>query len=161
MFFYSEFNAFAISVTVVGHSLGAEHLPFTMASTSACIFAGVLSTMTCPVLESLAPGQAFADFVDSQLSGFVTHVNNQEDDPERAWHSVLLIPSPVWRDNLHIFGAWDTCPGTFSFFLHLRVARSIGLCLRNLFQVRIILSTYASALSVMWRMSSLTSSRDT
>jgi len=66
------------SVTVVGHSLGA----------ALALLDGVFFSLQLPnngTVEVTSYGmpsagnQAFADFVDSQLSGCVTHMNNQED----------------------------------------------------------------------------------
>ena len=66
------------SVTVVGHSLGAA-----LALLDGVFFSLQLpSNVTVKVTGYGMPrvgNQAFADFVDSQLSGRVTHVNNQED----------------------------------------------------------------------------------
>jgi hypothetical protein len=93
------------SVTVVGHSLG-----------------GALA---------LLDGIYFRlNFVDSKLRGLVTHVNNRED-----W--IPIVPGmlgvgfhhPSGEIHIQDSGAWIACPGAFPFFLHLRVARSIRLCL--------------------------------
>jgi hypothetical protein len=57
--------------------------------------------------------QAFANFVDSQLSGRVTHVNNQEDP-------VPVVPGELLgfhhlSGEIHVLdsGAWDAFPGVF------------------------------------------------
>ena len=68
--------------------------------------------------------------VDSKLRGLVTHVNNRED-----W--IPIVPGmlgvgfhhPSGEIHIQDSGAWIACPGAFPFFLHLRVARSIRLCL--------------------------------
>ncbi|KAN0121614.1 Alpha/Beta hydrolase fold [Russula decolorans] len=86
------------SVTVVGHSLGGA-----LALLDGVFFSLQLpKDVTVNVISYGMPrvgNQAFANFVDRQLSGrrAVTHVNNRED------------PIPI----IHILdsGAWDACPG--------------------------------------------------
>ena len=64
--------------------------------------------------------QAFADFVDSQLSGSVTHVNNQEDSVPVVPGEFLGLHYPSREIHILDSGAWDDCP---RFFVLL------GLCL--------------------------------
>jgi predicted lipase len=100
-------------VTVVGHSLGGAlalldgvflglHLP---------------QNVTMKVITYGMPrvgNQAFADFVDSQLSGRVTHVNNQEDPVPVVPGRFLGFHHPSGEIHILDSGAWNACPGAFS-----------------------------------------------
>ena len=57
--------------------------------------------------------QAFANFVDSQLSGRVTHVNNQEDPVPVVPGELLGFHHPSGEIHIQDSGAWDACPGAF------------------------------------------------
>jgi len=57
--------------------------------------------------------QAFADFVDSQLGGRVTHVNNQEDPVPIVPGRILGFHHPSGEIHIQDSGAWDACPGGF------------------------------------------------
>jgi predicted lipase len=98
------------SVTVVGHSLGGA-----LALLDGVFFSLQLQeNVTVKVISYGMPrvgNQAFANFVDSQLSGRVTHVNNREDP-------IPIVPFRFLRyhhssGEIHILdsGAWDACPG--------------------------------------------------
>lgn len=103
------------SVTVVGHSLGGAlalldgvflsmHLP---------------SNVTVKVVTFGMPrvgNQAFANFVDSRLSGLVTHVNNKKDPIPTVPGRGLGFHHPSGEVHIQDSGAWDECPGAFSFF---------------------------------------------
>ena len=116
------------SVTVVGHSLGG----------AIALLDGVYLSLSLPQSVSVrvvtygmprVGNKAFADFVDSTLSGLVTHVNNREDPIPTVPGIGLGFHHPSGEIHIQDSGTWDVCPGVFSFFLRLRVARSIGLCL--------------------------------
>ena len=110
----------ASSVTVVGHSLGAA-----LALLDGVYFRIHLSTSVhVRVVGYGMPrvgNQAFANWVDSNLSGQVTHVNNEEDP-------IPIVPGR-FLDFVHVSGevhitdsgTWENCPGGFSFFLSRRV----------------------------------------
>ena len=99
-------------VTVVGHSLGAAlalldgvflglHLP---------------QNVTTKVIAYGMPrvgNQAFADFVDGQLSGRVTHVNNQQDPVPVVPGGFLGFHHPSGEVHILNSGAWNACPGAF------------------------------------------------
>jgi len=100
------------SVTVVGHSLGAA-----LALLDGVFFSLQLpKNVTVKVTSYGMPrvgNQAFANVVDRQLSGRVTHVNNQE-------YPVPVVPGEFLgfhhpSGDIHILdsGAWDACPGAF------------------------------------------------
>ena len=57
--------------------------------------------------------QAFADFVDGQLSGLVTHVNNQEDPVPTLPGRFLGFHHVSGEIHIQDSGAWDNCPGAF------------------------------------------------
>jgi hypothetical protein len=104
------------SVTVVGHSLGA----------ALALLDGVFFSLQLPegvTVEVISYGmprvgnQAFADFVDSQLSGRVTHVNNREDPISIVPGMFLGFHHPSGEIHILDSGAWDACPGTYSVFL--------------------------------------------
>ena len=66
------------NVTVVGHSLGAAIALLD----GAFLSLQLQKNLTVNVITFALPrvgNQAFANFIDTQLSGRVTHVNNKED----------------------------------------------------------------------------------
>ena len=101
------------SVTVVGHSLGAA-----LALLDGIFFSLQLPEgVTVKVISYGMPrvgNQAFADFVDSQLSGRVTHVNNREDPIPIVPGMSLGFHHPPGEIHILDSGAWDACPGVFS-----------------------------------------------
>ena len=125
------------SVTVVGHSLGAA-----LALLDGVFFSLQLpENVTVKVTSYGMPrvgNQAFADFVDSQLSGRVTHVNNQEDPVPVLPGEFLGFHHPSGEVHILDSGAWDACPGAFLPAFACRSFCLIGLCLtlRNLFRSR-------------------------
>ncbi|KAH9970959.1 Alpha/Beta hydrolase protein [Lactifluus volemus] len=83
------------SVTVVGHSLGAA-----LSLLDAVFLSLQLPNVNVNMVGYAMPrvgNQDFANFVDSQLSGLVTHINNKKDP----------IPTIHQQDS----GEWDACPG--------------------------------------------------
>jgi len=103
----------ASSITVVGHSLGGA-----LALLDGVYFRLQFSkTVSVRVITYGMPrvgSQAFADFVDSKLSGLVTRVTNRED-------FVPIVPDflsgffhPSGEIHIQDSGAWDACPGTFT-----------------------------------------------
>jgi predicted lipase len=98
------------SVTVVGHSLGAA-----LALLDGVFFSLQLpENVTVKVTSYGMPrvgNQAFADFVDSQLSGRVTHVNNQEDPVPVVPGEFLGFHHPSGEIHILDSGAWDACSG--------------------------------------------------
>ena len=101
------------SVTVVGHSLGGA-----LALLDGVFFSLQLpKDVTVKVISYGMPrvgNQAFANFVDSRLSGRVTHVNNQEDPVPVVPGRFLGFHHPSGEIHILDSGAWDTCSGAFS-----------------------------------------------
>jgi Lipase (class 3) len=138
-------KAGASSVTVVGHSLGGAlalldgiyfrlHLPQNV---------GVrVVTYGMPRVGN----QAFADLIDSELIGHVTHVNNREDPIPTVPGILSGFHHPSGEIHIQDYGTWDACPGAF-FFLPVfgcgSIDRTMSDVLHNRIQVRIILPSYA------------------
>ena len=99
------------SVTVVGHSLGA----------ALALLDGVSLSLRLPSATVTVYGygmprvgnQAFADFVDSQLGGRVTHVNNEKDPVPIVPGRFLGFHHPSGEIHIQDSGEWDACPGAF------------------------------------------------
>ena len=98
------------SVTVVGHSLGGA-----LALLDGVFLSLQLSEdVTVKVISYGMPrvgNQLFANFVDSQLSGLVTHVNNMEDPIPTVPGMFLKFHHPSGEIHIQDSGAWDACPG--------------------------------------------------
>jgi predicted lipase len=116
------------TVTVVGHSLGGA-----LALLDGVFFSLQLpENVTVKVTSYGMPrvgNQAFADFVDSKLSGRVTHVNNQEDPVPVVPGRFLGFHHPSGEIHIQDSGAWDACPGAFLLPAFACVSLDIGLCL--------------------------------
>ena len=101
------------SVTVVGHSLGAA-----LALLDGVFFSLQLpEDVTVKVIGYGMPrvgNQVFADFVDSKLSGRVTHVNNRKDPIPIVPGRFLGFHHPSGEIHILDSGAWDVCPGMYS-----------------------------------------------
>ena len=99
------------SVTVVGHSLGAA-----LALLDGLSLSLRLPSATVRVYGYGMPrvgNQAFANFVDSQLGGRLTHVNNKEDPIPIVPGRFLGFHHPSGEVHIQDSGAWDACPGAF------------------------------------------------
>ena len=101
------------SVTVVGHSLGGALALLDGVFLSLQLPKNVTVKVTSYGMPRVG-NQAFADFVDSQLSGGVTHVNNQEDPVPILPGEFLGFHHPSGEIHIQDSGAWDACPGASS-----------------------------------------------
>ena len=98
------------SVTVVGHSLGGA-----LALLDGVFLSLQLSKdIKVKVISYGMPrvgNKAFANFIDSQLSGLVTHVNNKEDPVPTVPGMFLKFHHPSGEIHIQDSGTWDACPG--------------------------------------------------
>jgi len=96
-------------VTVVGHSLGGA-----LALLDGVFFRLQLPGVTVNVISYGMPrvgNQAFANFVDSQLGGRVTHVNNRKDPVPIVPPISLGFHHPSGEIHIRDSGPWEACPG--------------------------------------------------
>jgi predicted lipase len=97
------------TVTVVGHSLGSA-----LALLDGLFLRLHLPGVTVKVIGYAMPrvgNQAFADFVDNQLGGLVTHINNEEDPVPTLPGRFLGFHHVSGEIHIQDSGAWDACPG--------------------------------------------------
>jgi predicted lipase len=100
------------TVTVVGHSLGAA-----LALLDGLFLSLNLPSVTVKVVGYGMPrvgNQAFADFVDNQLGGLVTHINNEEDPVPTLPGRFLGFHHVSGEIHIQDSGTWDVCPGVSS-----------------------------------------------
>jgi hypothetical protein len=96
----------------VGHSLGGALALLDGVFLSLRLGSGVSINVTTYGMPRVG-NQAFADFVDGQLPGLVTHVNNQEDPVPTVPGRFLGFHHPSGEIHIQDSGAWDACPGAF------------------------------------------------
>ncbi|KAF8258662.1 Alpha/Beta hydrolase protein [Lactarius quietus] len=99
----------ATSVTAVGHSLGAALSLLDAAFLRLNLDASVEVRMYGYGMPRVG-NRAFANWVDSHLSGQVTHVNNQQDFIPII-PGELLFHHPVGEVHITNDGKWLSCPG--------------------------------------------------
>jgi predicted lipase len=116
------------TVTIVGHSLGAALALLNGVFLSLQLPENVTVKVTSYGMPRVG-NQAFADFVDSKLSGRVTHVNNQEDPVPVVPGEFLGFHHPSGEIHIQDSGAWDACPGAFLLPAFACGSLDIGLCL--------------------------------
>jgi hypothetical protein len=111
------------SVTVVGHSLGAA-----LSLLDAVFLSLQLPNVNVKIVGYAMPrvgNQDFANFVDSQLSGLVTHINNKKDPIPTVPGIFLGFHHPSGEIHQQDSGEWDACPGAFFLDISLHLS---GLC---------------------------------
>ena len=100
----------ASSVTVVGHTLGAA-----LALPDAVYFKVQLNaSVNVRVIGYGMPrvgNQDFANWVDGNLSGLVTHVNNEKDPVPIGPGMSLGFHHPSGEVHIIDSGSWENCPG--------------------------------------------------
>jgi predicted lipase len=106
----------ASSVTCVGHSLGAALALLDAVYFRVQLNASVHVRMVGYGLPRVG-NQDFANWVDSNLSGQVTHINNEEDPIPIVPGKFLGFRHPSGEVHITDSGTWETCPGEF--FSHL------------------------------------------
>ncbi|KAN0132756.1 lipase [Lactarius tabidus] len=99
----------ASSVTVVGHSLGAA-----IALLDGVYLRVQLPSVSVRVVVYGLPrvgNQDFANWVDSNLSGQVTHINNKEDPIPIVPGRFLGFDHPSGEIHITDSNTWENCPG--------------------------------------------------
>jgi hypothetical protein len=100
----------ASSVTVIGHSLGAALALLDSVYLRVLLNASVNVRMVGYGLPRVG-NQDFANWVDSNLSGLVTHVNNEEDPIPIVPGISLGFHHPSGEVHITDSGTWENCPG--------------------------------------------------
>jgi hypothetical protein len=100
----------ASSVTVIGHSLGAALALLDSVYLRVQLNASVNVRMVGYGLPRVG-NQDFANWVDSNLSGLVTHVNNEEDPIPIVPGISLGFHHPSGEVHITDSGTWENCPG--------------------------------------------------
>jgi predicted lipase len=101
----------ASSVTIVGHSLGAA-----LALIDGVYLRLQLPSATVRVVGYGMPrvgNQDFANWVDSNLGGHVTHVNNEEDPIPIVPGMFLGFHHASGEVHITDSGTWESCSGEF------------------------------------------------
>ena len=98
------------SVTVVGHSLGGALALLDGVFLSLQLSKDIKVKVIIYGMPRVG-NKAFANFVDIQLSGLVTHVNNKEDPVPTVPGMFLKFHHPSGEIHIQDSGAWDACPG--------------------------------------------------
>jgi predicted lipase len=106
----------ASAVTVVGHSLGG----------ALALLDGLFLRLNLPASVAVkvvsygmprVGNQDFANFVDKQLNGQVTHINNQEDPVPLVPLIAMGFHHPSGEIHIIDSGSWENCPGVCSLSL--------------------------------------------